>query len=94
MVILPLYLPDSTSFYQFVPLLRTLGPQTSPTWRRVFFKASLIHDKLPGHFATRIKHLGKKGGHMGASWFQCMTSGPLYDPGMDVCMYIYIWLID
>ena len=48
----------SASFYQFVPQTY-LGNQPRPPCGR-FFKASLIHDKLPGHFATRIKHLGKK----------------------------------
>ena len=58
--------PEGTRFKHFVPQNFVADP-----------KASLIHDKLPRHFATRIKDLGRTARLW---WIQYVTGGLVYDP--------------
>ena len=80
-------LPVSTSLFPKRTLGTNLAHLAVGFLRRVWSTTS-SRGILPRGSST----LEKSTGHMGASWFQCMTSGPLYDPGMDVCMYICIYI--
>ena len=80
-------LPVSTSLFPKRTLGTNLAHLAVGFLRRVWSTTS-SGGILPRGSST----LEKSTWHMGASWFQCMTSGPLYDPGMDVCMYICIYI--